>query len=195
MTTRRAGTALARVATEVFTPAVLILVVFLAVGWHAAGARGLAWGLAGAGFASVGPTAVISVGVLRGRYTDHHLTDRAQRAAPLTAAAVLASAGGAVLAAAGAPRDVVAVAAVMAAGLIITVPVTLVWKVSLHAGVAASVAAVLTIVFGAAAAAAWAVVALVGWSRIRLGAHTRAQVFTAAPVGAMLATVIFSLIR
>ncbi|MGD0554068.1 MAG: hypothetical protein ABSA93_03715 [Streptosporangiaceae bacterium] len=186
---------LARAVTEVFSPPVLITALFLAVGWHDAGSRGLAWGLAGAGFASIGPSAVIVVGVLRGRFTDHHLALREQRAAPLTAAAVMVAAGIVVLAVTGAPPDLVAVEAVMLGGLVITVPVTLVWKVSLHTGVAASIAAVLTIVFGAVAIAGWAVVVLVGWSRVRLGAHTPAQVVAAAPVGAAIAVLIFALVR
>lgn len=186
---------LARAVTEVFAPPVLITVMFLAVGWHDDGGHGLLWGLAGAGFASIGPSAVIIIGVLRGRFTDHHLALREQRAAPLTAAAVMVAVGIVVLAVTGAPPDLVAVEAVMLGGLVITVPVTLVWKVSLHTGVAASIAAVLTMVFGAAAIAAWAVVALVGWSRVRLGAHTPAQVVAAAPVGAAIAALIFGLVR
>jgi membrane-associated phospholipid phosphatase len=186
---------LARGVTEVFAPAVIITALFLAVGWHDAGIRGLLWGLAAAGFTSIGPFAVIVVGVLRGRFTDHHLTTREQRVVPLTVAVALLAAGILVLAFGGAPREVIAVDAVMLGGLAITVPVTLFWKVSMHTGVAASVAAVLTMVFGGPAVAAWAMVALVGWSRVRLGAHTPAQVLVAAPVGAVVAAVVFALVR
>jgi membrane-associated phospholipid phosphatase len=186
---------MARAVTEVLAPAVIITALFLGVGWHDAGLRGMLWGLAGAGFASIGPFSVIVIGVLRGRFTDHHLSTREQRAAPLTAAAAMVTAGIVALAAAGAPRDVVAVEAVMLGGLGIIIPVTLFWKVSMHTGVAASVAAVLTMVFGSPALVVWPAVALAGWSRVRLAAHTPAQVAAAAPVGAAVAAVIFGLVR
>ncbi|MFC7734128.1 hypothetical protein [Actinomadura keratinilytica] len=60
--------------------------------------------------------------------------------------------GIAALAAAGAPRDVVAVEAAMLGDLVVAAPVTAVWKVSFHTGVAAAAAVISTIVYGPALA-------------------------------------------
>src|SRR5579875_4055660 len=78
----------ARAITEAFAPAVIITALFLAVGWHAGQLAGLAWGLAGTAFASIGPFAVIVAGVIRGRFTGHQLTVRQDRTVPLLATAV-----------------------------------------------------------------------------------------------------------
>ena len=185
----------ARIVTEAFAPWVLIVVLFLSVGWHADRLPGLAWALAGATCASLAPKAVIVTGVLRRRYGDHHLTAREDRKVPLIIALVLVTAGIAGLAAAGAPREVVAVEAAMLAGLLVMMPITRVWKISFHTGVAAATAAILTMVYGAWSLFGIPVVTLIGWSRLRLAHHTSAQVIAGAPVGAVAATVAFLLVR
>lgn len=188
-------TRLARLLTELFAPWVLIIALFLAVGWHADGAHGLAWDLLGAAFASLGPMLAIVGGVLLGRFTDHHLTVREHRVPILLLSVALVITGIAVLAAAGAPRDVVAVEAAMLGGLTITSPITAVWKVSFHTGVAAAAAVILTIVYGPPLALSIPLVAVIGWSRVQLRHHTTAQVIVGAPVGAIAATLAFLLAR
>jgi hypothetical protein len=119
-TTATWRTQLARLFSEVFAPWVLIIALFLGVGWHAAGPPGLAWGLLGATFASLGPMSAILTGIIVGRFTDHHLTVREHRLPILILSVALVITGIVALAILGAPRDVVAVEAAMLGGLVIT---------------------------------------------------------------------------
>jgi hypothetical protein len=62
--------------TEALAPAVLMTLLLLAVGWHAAGqagGEGLLWGLLASLFACLIPMGYIVRGVRRGSLTDHHV--------------------------------------------------------------------------------------------------------------------------
>ncbi|MBN1171922.1 MAG: phosphatase PAP2 family protein, partial [Micromonosporaceae bacterium] len=71
------------------------------------------------------------------------------------------------------------------------------WKMSIHAAVASGAAMIAALVVGVP----WVVlgllplVALVGWSRVRLYDHTMAQVVVGAIVGAGVAGGVFGLLR
>ncbi|MGH3379474.1 MAG: hypothetical protein ACRDP6_32545 [Actinoallomurus sp.] len=185
----------ARVVTEICAPSVLIVVLCLAVGWHAGRWSGLAWGLAAAVCASLGPMSVVVIGVIRRRYTDHHLTTHEDRKVFLIIALFLVVAGTIVLAVAGAPRDVVAVEAAMLAGLLVSTAITRVWKISFHTGVAAAALVIVTILYGPWLTCALPVLILIGWSRVRLHHHTLGQVLAGAPIGAVAATLAFLAVR
>jgi len=103
---------------------------------------------------------------------DHHVGEREKR--PKVILAILGSvlAGVVLMVVLGAPRELLALMAAMAAGLVVTLAITLVWKVSMHAAVAAGTAVILVLVFGPVLNALWGVVALIGWSRVALRDHT-----------------------
>jgi membrane-associated phospholipid phosphatase len=191
------GDRLARTATEVFAPAVLAAVLLLVVGWQAGVRSGASrwWGLPGAVFAAAIPLGYVLRGVRRGRYSDHHIAVRQQRRVPLLIAIGSITAGVVTLLAVGAPRDVVALLAAGAAGLAATIVVTHWWKISIHAAVAAGTVAVLTAVYGPRALAASPLVPLIGWARIRLRAHTTAQVVVGSVLGALVAGAVFPALR
>lgn len=194
---RRTGRLLARAATEVFAPALLAALMPVVVGLHAASpvGVGLAWALVGSLFCSIIPNSLIWWGVRRGRLTDHHIRRREQRRRPLAYGLLSVLVGLAVMIGFGAPRPVLAMVVVMfALGLAVTV-VNLVWKLSIHAAVAAGAAAVLVIEFGPALLASAPVVALVGWSRVRLRDHTVGQVAAGTVVGTLIAAPTFLLLR
>jgi membrane-associated phospholipid phosphatase len=67
--------------------------------------------------------------------------------------------------------------------------VTLQWKISLHCAGAAGIATLLTGVLGIQGMVAFTSVAMVAWSRIRLGRHTISQ----ALAGSVLGTLVFFL--
>jgi len=73
--------------------------------------------------------------------------------------------------------------------------VTVFWKMSFHTGVAAGTVAVLITVYGPWAWLAVPLVPLIGWSRVRLAAHTTAQVIAGALVGAAIAGTVFPPLR
>jgi hypothetical protein len=66
---------------------------------------------------------------------------------------------------------------------------------SIHAGVAAGTVATLVAVHGPVALAGVPLVLLACWARIRLSAHTTAQVVAGALVGAVIAGAVFPALR
>jgi ABC-type taurine transport system ATPase subunit len=186
----------ARMITEVLAPSVLMVILFLAVGLAAAGfPSGLLWELAGAFFASIGPTAIIVIGVQRGRWSDRHLTVREHRRVPLIAAFAFVVLGLVVLAMLHAPREVIATEAAMLAGLVVSTPITRIWKISFHTGVAAAVGLILALALGPILVMTYPLLAAIGWARVQLRDHTVAQVLAAVPIGALSAGLTFVLVR
>lgn len=186
---------LARFVTEIFAPAVWAGVMPIVIALHATGGRtaGLGWGLLAALFSAVVPYGIIWLGVRRGQLTDHHVGRREQRRRPLLLGLASVLAGLAVLALLGAPRELIALVVVMfAVGLGSTV-VNHYWKLSVHAAVSAGSVTVLVIVFGPWLLLGAVVVALIGWSRVRLADHTPAQVLAGTVTGTGLAAGVLSL--
>jgi hypothetical protein len=169
----------------------------LIVGWHAGEAPGVSrwWGLPGAVFAAGIPLAYVLRGVRQGRLTSHHIPEREHRLVPLLFGIASVAAGLVALIALGAPRDVVALLGAGGTGLVVFTAVTHWWKMSIHAGVAAGTAATLTAVYGPAALLSVPFVVLACWARVRLSAHTVAQVVTGAVVGAAIAATVFPALR
>ena len=189
---------IARIATEVFAPGVLVAALMVVIGWHAGQQAGVSrwWGLLGALFAAGIPLAYIVRGVRQGRFTDHHLPEREHRRVPLLFGIGSVAVGLVVLLLLDAPRDVLALLAAGAAGLIVFAAVThWWWKMSIHAGVAAGTVAVLASVYGGTALWAAPLVPLIGWARVRLSAHTVAQVVAGAIAGALIAGTVFPGLR
>lgn len=187
------STRIAKAITELFAPWVLILVLFLALGAQT-GPTGLAWGLLAAAFPSLAPMAVILRGVLTGRYTDHHLTTRAQRLTPLLLTGLLVITGIAVLHLLDAPVILLAAETAMLSALLAFTPITAFWKISFHTGVAAAAVTLLTLAYGPALASLSPLIALIAWSRLHLTHHTLAQVLVGAPIGALATALPFLLI-
>lgn len=181
----------ARIVSEVFGPAVLVTVLLTAVGLH----TGSWWGVPAAVFAAGIPMTYVVRGVRRGELTSHHIPEREHRKGPLLFGIVSGVAGLGLLIGFGAPRDVVALLCAGIAGLLVFALVTRWWKMSIHAGVTAGTVAVLVAVYGAIALVTLPVVPLVCWSRLRLSAHTPAQVAVGALVGAVIAATVFPALR
>ncbi|MER5183283.1 hypothetical protein ABT009_33880 [Streptomyces sp. NPDC002896] len=186
----------ARLVTEVLAPANLVIGVLLVIGWHSTNSlQGVGWGLLAGAFCGGLPISYIVYGVRRGRWTDKHLKIRSQRWVPLfvTLGSVLIGTG--LLLALDAPREVIALVLSMIAGLLLTMAVTVWWKVSVHTAVASGVAVVLTVAYGWWAALFFLGVAAVGWSRVSLRDHTTAQVIAGAILGGAAAAVVFAGLR
>ncbi|MCX5395979.1 hypothetical protein [Streptomyces sp. NBC_00102] len=186
----------ARLVTEVLAPPHLVVLVLIVIGTHATGSlAGAGWGLLAGVFCGGLPIVFVVAGVRRGRWSDKHLKIRAQRWIPLfvTLGSVLVGTG--LLAALGAPREVVALVAAMIAGLLLTMAVTVWWKVSVHTAVASGVAVVITVAYGWWAALLYLGVAAVGWSRVSLRDHTTGQVVVGAVLGGTAAAAVFAGLR
>lgn len=178
----RAATLISRVSS----PTLLLAVLYPVVGALAVGWAGVAWSLVGIVFTVATPAAIVDVGVRQGRYTDHHLSRREQRALPMGLSAASVLIGVAVLVLAGAPRAIVALQVAVLVTVLVVTAVTLVWKVSLHVAVVGAAACVLTLLGGGWWALSWLAVPVVGWARLRLTAHTLAQVVVGCVLGALV---------
>ncbi|MGQ5260822.1 phosphoesterase PA-phosphatase [Micromonospora sp. ZYX-F-536] len=191
------GLRVARLVTEVTAPAVLVSLLMVTVSWHSApvAAHGLAWGLLATIFVTGIPFAYIVGGVRRGRLTDHHVGRREQRRVPLLVGLGSVAAGLALLALLGAPRPLLALAVAGLVGLVVAVSVSHWWKMSIHLAVAAGTLVILALTFGARLLVALPLLAVVGWSRVRLRDHTVPQVLAGGVLGALIAGVVFGLLR
>jgi len=176
---------LARVLTDVFAPLPTVAVLLIVMAAHSAptAAEAVRAGLVAAFFVSVVPVLYIMRGVRRHRLSDHHVSVRQQRPIVLLVAIVSVMAGLGVLRAIGAPQELVALVGAMVAGLVGSLLVTLVWKISVHAAVTAGAVVILVLVFGPALLALAVVVVLVCWSRLELGSHTISQVVVGSAFG------------
>ncbi|HYN92304.1 MAG TPA: phosphatase PAP2 family protein [Pilimelia sp.] len=188
---------IARIVTESLAPAILIAVQLVAVGWHAGATAGTGrwWGVVAALFAAVLPFGYVVRAVRRGQLTDHHIQLREQRHIPLAFGIGSVLTGLILLIALGAPRDLLALLAAGGTGLAVLALITRWWKMSIHSAVAGGTVAVLVAVYGPAMLPTAPLVALVGWSRVRLTAHTPAQVITGTLVGTVIAAVVFPALR
>ncbi|NJC72064.1 phosphatase PAP2 family protein [Planosporangium thailandense] len=182
----------ARLVTEALSPAVLVAAISIAVAWHS---RSPVWGVVTAGFASAVPFLYVLRGIRQGHYDDHHVRARERRPPVILFAGASVVVGLVAMAVFHAPRDLVALVVAMLAGLALALAVTVVWKVSFHTAVSAGTVTTLALVFGPWLLLSWPVVALVGWSRVRLGDHTVAQTVVGAVLGAVAAGAVFPLVR
>jgi membrane-associated phospholipid phosphatase len=180
----------AAVVTTATSPTLLLAVLYPVVGALAAGVVGIAWSLVGMVFTVAIPAFIVDRGVRSGRWTDHHLREREQRAVPLGLAALSVATGVVVLLVAGAPRAIAALQVAVLVTVVVATTITLVWKVSFHTAVVAAAAAVLTVLGGGWWALAWLAVPVVGWARLVLRAHTAAQVVAGLVVGAGVTTAV-----
>jgi membrane-associated phospholipid phosphatase len=185
----------ARFFTEVLAPWVIVLTLPFPVAWYSTTsvASAVLWALVGGVCGSLVPMAFILRAVRKGNLTDHHVGVREQRFGPLVVCIGSVVAGIGLLAVTGAPDEVVALSVAEFAGLAATLPITFWWKVSVHSMVAAGAAAILTVIFGPLLLVMAVPVAAVGWSRVRLGDHTGAQVIAGSLIGVAVAGPVFML--
>ena len=188
-----AGRRVARWSPRLTAPAVLVTLLIVRSAGTAPGAAtaGLVWGLLATVFVTGIPFAYILRGVRRGRLTDHHVGRREQRRVPLLVGLASAAGGLALLAVLGAPRPVLALVAAGVVGLVVAVSVSHWWKMSIHSAVAAGTLVVLVLDLRARLLVATPLLGLVGWSRVRLGDHTVAQVVVGGALGALVAAAVF----
>ena len=187
----------ARLVGEVLSPPPILAVLALVVAWDSSPTPAMAvvWGGIAAVSASVLPYALILRGVRRGRLTDRNISLREQRVRFAAVAIASILTGLTVLAAFDAPAEMVALQASIAVGVACGWVITLWWKISVHAAIAAGAATVLLLVFGPALLVVWPIVALIAWSRVQVGDHTPAQVLAGIALGIVVNATIFPLLR
>ncbi|NQX12018.1 phosphatase PAP2 family protein [Microbacteriaceae bacterium VKM Ac-2855] len=184
----------ARVATELFSPPVLALLMpfVIAVQVSDPPLAGLGWGALCVLFAAATPYAALRILMRAGRVSGgHHVPERRQRTLPLLIALVSLIVGNVVLALLGAPRPVLVFSLVTIVLLLLMAVINLGWKISGHAAVVAVSGAILVIVSGPWTLLASVPIALwTGWSRLRLSAHTPAQVVAGFALGVVVTVMV-----
>lgn len=189
---------LARVVTEVLSPAVIVVALPLAVAWHATGHDVLptfGWGLLVALFYSVIPMVIMVRGARRGRWDGHWVRERERRMVPFLLCLVSTVAGLVIMLAGGAPQAVLALAWSMIATLLVVLAITRWWKVSVHATVAGGAVATVVLLYGPWYLLLVLGVALVAWSRVVVEDHTVAQVVVGALLGPVVGGAVFLALR
>jgi membrane-associated phospholipid phosphatase len=187
----------ARLVGELLSPPPILAVLALIVAWDSSPTPAMAmlWGGIAAVSASVLPYALILRGVRRGRLSDRNISLRQQRIRFAGVAITSILLGLAVLAVFDAPAEMVALQASIAVGVACGWVITLWWKISVHAAIAAGAAAVLPLVFGPALLVVWPLVAVIAWSRVQVGDHTPAQVLAGVALGIVVNATVFPLLR
>jgi membrane-associated phospholipid phosphatase len=169
-----------------------LIVTVIAIGWHADGRAGLGWGLLAALFTAVLPTLFITYGVRHGQWSDRNVGARRPRLVVLAFITASVATGLILLVVLGAPRLLTGYLAFMLASVAVLAAITTIWKISIHCAVASGSVAILALSFGPLVLPAYALVALLGWSRVALRDHTVAQAVAGAVLGAGAAALAYA---
>ena len=192
MGTPHAGRSWARRWSHWLEPKNWLIVTVVGIGWHADGRAGIGWGLLAALFAAVLPTLFIWYGIRRGRWSDRNVGARRSRLIVLSFITASVAAGLILLVVLGAPRMLTGYLAFMLASVSVLAAITTVWKISIHCAVASGSVAILALTYGPLVLAGYALVALLGWSRVALKDHTIPQVVAGSVLGAAAAALAYA---
>ncbi|HEU4666060.1 MAG TPA: phosphatase PAP2 family protein [Arthrobacter sp.] len=177
----------ARWLTEVFQPPVVVSIQLLISPMTQPGFPGtIGYGALAALFVCVLPLFLLLLLVRMGKVTDHHVSDRKQRAPVLLMALACILAGLLVLEAAGAPKSVVATVLAVVGGVVVLAAVSPFWKMSGHAAAISCSTAIVVLMLGPASSPVLLLIPAVGWSRVVLRAHSRAQVVAGSLFGGVV---------
>ena len=184
---------LARAVSDVFSPPV-VAVPALAVGAWASHSRGTYWyALLYFSIGVVLPVLYVIWAIRAGRITDFHMSNRRERVAPFAVSLVCGLSAWILLVVMGAPRDFVAPVLALLLQTLLLFLITLVWQVSVHTAVTASLVTFTCLVVGPPAMLLIGLIPLVAWARLYLGRHTVAQTVAGACVGSSCFAILFAL--
>ncbi len=192
---REAPSRTARRVSDLLDPVPCLVLVTVLTGWHAEGVTGIGWGLFAALFTAAIPLALNTAGRRLGYWDSRHLPRLEDRLLLLPAGMASVAVGLATMFAGRAPTEMTALLAAMLCGAAVVLGITTVWKVSLHTSVAAGTLAVLTLAYGPPTLVLAPLIPLLGWSRVRLNAHTPGQTVVGAVLGAVVGGLVFALLR
>ncbi|CAD6016073.1 acidPPc domain-containing protein (plasmid) [Agreia sp. COWG] len=177
----------AAVLSEVFGPAPLLVVAYLAVGAYSST---LLLAAAVVTCMAVMPYAFTALLAHRGRVSDRFVSNRAQRVPVLIGTLACVVVGLAILMLApGNTHGLIVMTVVMLSALIAVTIVSLKWKISIHATIASFVTGILVVLFGPfLLPVAVAICGSTCWARFRLSQHSVAQLLAGLVVGFVMAT-------
>ncbi|MFZ3493033.1 hypothetical protein ACODT5_07345 [Streptomyces sp. 5.8] len=182
---------LAQHVTDILEPRTWIIAVTLLMGWHADRLTGIGWGLFAAFFCGIAPILWIKWGERRGYWGDRHVRRRQDRLIVIPGIMLSVAICIGAMTLLDAPKEMTALIVAMLATLVAILAITTQWKISVHTAVSSGAVLMLGFAYGLWVLAAYALVLLVGWSRVQLRDHTLAQVAAGTVLGASVAGPIF----
>jgi membrane-associated phospholipid phosphatase len=179
------------VAADVLKPENWVIALVCLLGWKSGGLAGVCWGLLVGLFAAILPVLFVQYGIRHWQWTSRNVSVRRERLAALGFIVASDATGVLTLLALRAPRAMTGYLAAMLVTSAVITAITFTWKISVHCVVASATVALVALTYGAVALLGLTLVALVAWSRVRLRAHTTAQVMAGALLGAAAGTLTF----
>jgi membrane-associated phospholipid phosphatase len=171
--------------SEAFQPPLVLSALFVAMPplVQGAGVQGMLWGFLGACAVCLIPFAAVIVLARRGILSDHHVSDKRERAPIMAVTFALVALYVMALLWWDGPSILVALAVAFAAGMVGLILISPWWKISGHAMTAGSVGAVTALSWGPWGLVAVPLCVAVCISRVVLRAHSTAQVVAGAVFG------------
>jgi len=183
----------ARAISDIFSPPV-VAVPALAVGAWASHTQGTYWyALLYFCIAVLLPVGYVVWAIRTGRIADFHMCNRRERVAPFVVSLICGLAAWVLILVMGAPLDFVAPVLALLLQTLLLFLITLVWQVSVHTAVTASLVTFICLVVGPGALLLIGLIPLVAWARLYLGRHTVAQTVVGACVGSSCFAILFAL--
>ena len=179
--------------SEIFHPLFVALPTFLVIGLASAPdvLHALLWCIVAVGGISVVPYLFVLRGVRQGRFSDHHVSVRAQRFAPLLFGLSCVAGSFIFLLLFQASRVLLATVTALIVVLVMATAITRFWKISLHLVGVAGAITVFVLLFGPLFLLLSPLVVLVAWARWRLLAHTLLQTVAGAALAVSVTLGIF----
>ncbi len=183
--------------SNIINPIIVIIPTIMLAGCY--GSRdfgaGLLWTAIALLSLCVIPATYVVVGVKRGTLSGLHLPRHSERTRPIAVSLISAVAGVVTLALLGASPLFLAVVYSGALTSLALAAFTLLWKVSFHSAGITGMAVTTIWLIGLLALPLLALIPAVGWARVKLGAHSIGQVLGGMAVGAVVVTLVMSVVR
>jgi membrane-associated phospholipid phosphatase len=177
--------------TDVLNPENWVIALVCLLGWKSDGLAGVCWGLLVGLFAAILPVLFVQYGIRHWQWTSRNVGVRRERLAALGFIVASDAAGVLTLLVLRAPRAMTGYLAAMLVTSAVITAITFAWKISVHCVVASATVALVALTYDTVVLLGFALVALVAWSRVRLRAHTTAQVIAGALLGAAAGALAF----
>jgi membrane-associated phospholipid phosphatase len=171
---------LAEIVTHVFNPPVVAAPTFLYLILLERPANSLTLALIILFFATLLPLTMVVILSRRGIIPDIWASERESRVIPFTGAIISYLLGAATLVAARSPIAITSLMLCYVGNTVVMMLISLRWKISVHASGIAGPLAALVYLLGTIAVPLLLLILFVGWARLKLKAHTIAQVATGA---------------
>jgi membrane-associated phospholipid phosphatase len=180
----------ARLVSTVLSPALVALPFIVLVAFYHHQGNPLLSASIALFFLSVGPMIYIIFGVITGKFTDVDVSTRSQRTGPFIFGIASSFLGFATLTLTHGQKMLEIVLLLAALSGIIMMLTTFWWKISIHTSALSAAITMLSMLYGKILLPAYLLVILVGWSRVILHRHSRAQVTAGSIVGVLLTVVL-----